>query len=270
MHPLWQQRQEDAMTAAKLKHFRSRLEEIGRSLTGTSRTLESEALRVASGEAAGGLSNVPMHLGDVGSETFAQELNSTLLENEEFLGREVDNALSRIENGTFGVCEECGTTIPTERLEILPYVRYCVPCAEKLQAGGDANMNAGRPTGWGSTFEHPNSLAKQRRTGEQSPTTAPRKESSQNEEDLHAAGTPGGGSGIGGIAGTNEGDGEPDDEALEDAMGSGNFDRSDEADEPAADDAYSGQSGGAIGGSPANKRSVGGRRRSNGPRPSER
>jgi hypothetical protein len=212
-----------------------------------------------------------MHLGDVGSETYSQELNSTLLENAEFIGREVDFALTRIEKGVFGKCEECGKDIPVERLDVLPYARYCVPCTEKLQSGGDANFNAGRLTGWGSSFEHPQSLAQQRRAGEKSPSTARRVDSSSPlDDDLHAAGTPGGGTGIGGLAGTNLNGGEPDDHRLEDAMGSGNFDRTDEADEAEPNDAYSGPSGGAIGGSPANKRSTGGRGRNSASRPSDR
>jgi DnaK suppressor protein len=259
------------MTADRLKHFRAKLEELGRQLTGTSRTLERETLRASGGESAGNLSNVPMHLGDVGSETFSQELNSTLLENEEFIGREVDAALTRLENGSYGQCEECGSAIPIERLEILPYARHCVPCAAKLQSGGDANMNVGRPSGWGSTFEHPAAAASQRRAGERSPTTAPRKEaSSANDEDSHAVGTPGGGSALGGLAGTNVGEGVPDDEPLEEAMGSGEFDMEDQADEAAPDDAYSGPSGGAIGGSPANKRASGGKGLNRPPRPSDR
>jgi RNA polymerase-binding transcription factor DksA len=259
------------MTADQIDRFRGRLEELGRQLTGTSRTLESETLKASGGESAGSLSNVPMHLGDVGSETFSQELNATLLENEEYIGREVDFALTRIEKGVFGKCEECGQDIPVERLEILPYARYCVPCTEKLQAGGDANFNMGRPAGWGSTFEHPNSLVNQRRAGEKSPSTARRVDSSSPlDDDLHAAGTPGGGSGIGGLAGTNEGSGEPDDEPLEDAMGSGDFDRNDVADEAERNDAYAGPSGGAIGGSPANKRSSGGKGLNRPPRPSDR
>src|SRR5262245_24733357 len=99
--------QEHTMTRDRIDRFRRRLEELGRRLTGTFRDLESEALRAASGESAGNLSNVPMHLGDVGSETYSQELNSTLLENAEFIGREIDLALTRIEKGVFGKCDEC-------------------------------------------------------------------------------------------------------------------------------------------------------------------
>ena len=248
------------MTKANLSRYRKQLEELGRRVNGTSRNLESDALRATGGESAGGISNTPMHLGDVGSETFAQELGATLLENEEFIGQEIDRALGRLENGVFGACEACQEAIPTERLDVLPYARWCVPCTEKLQSGGGANFNDGRPSGWGSSFEHPNSLANQRRAGESSPTMASRSRNSKQEEnDLHASGTPGGGSALGGLAGTNVGGGEPDGEALESAMGSGSFDVADESDEPAQNDAYSGPSGGAIGGTPANKRITGGR-----------
>jgi len=81
--------------------------------------------------------------------------------------------------------------------------------------------------------------------------------------DIHAAGTPGGGSAYGGLAGTNIGDGDPDNARLEDALGSGVRENeelsSEELREEPADDAYSGAAGGAVGGTPANKRARGGR-----------
>lgn len=109
-------------------------------------------------------------------------------------------------------------------------------------------------------MEHPAALAGQRRSGEQSPTTAPRSSDVDNAGgDLHAAGTPGGGTAVGGLAGTNAGGGDPGDEALEEAMGSGNFDVAADAEEAGSDEGYAGPSGGVVGGTPANKRSPGGR-----------
>jgi len=78
--------------------------------------------------------------------------------------------------------------------------------------------------------------------------------------DIHAAGTPGGGTAVGGLAGTNVGDGSPDDVDLEDALGSGIHDQ-DVGEEEEAYEAYSGPSGGAVGGTPANRREKGGRSR---------
>jgi hypothetical protein len=70
--------------------------------------------------------------------------------------------------------------------------------------------------------------------------------------DVHAAGTAGGGTAVGGLAGSNEGDGDPIVVEVEEATASGNFDAEDDR----ADDRtpLSGPSGGAIGGTPARKR----------------
>jgi len=74
--------------------------------------------------------------------------------------------------------------------------------------------------------------------------------------DPHAAGTPGGGTAHGGLAGTNVGDGSPDNADLEDALGSGIHDT---ADEERSGPPYAGPAGGAVGGTPAEKRARGGR-----------
>ena len=91
------------------------------------------------------LSNAPMHLGDMGTDEYLQDLNATLLEHEEFLSNEVREAFDRIENGTFGRCENCGKPIPKERLDAIPYARWCAPCAEAADKGSPVNFNAGRP-----------------------------------------------------------------------------------------------------------------------------
>jgi DnaK suppressor protein len=93
-------------------------------------------MRQTGGEAAGSLSNTPLHLADLGTDAFEQEVTMSLLENETQTMAEIAGALTRIEDGTYGHCERCGRDIPTERLNVLPYVRYCVPCARELEAAG--------------------------------------------------------------------------------------------------------------------------------------
>jgi RNA polymerase-binding transcription factor DksA len=51
---------------------------------------------------------------------------------------EIDDALARIEQGTFGRCENCHQEISRERLEAMPYARSCIRCARKLQARSTA------------------------------------------------------------------------------------------------------------------------------------
>lgn len=77
--------------------------------------------------------------------------------------------------------------------------------------------------------------------------------------DPHAAGTPGGGTAVGGLAGTNVGHGEPENADLERAFGSSGGDDEEDAEE--LNTAYGGPAGGAVGGTPAGKRNVGGKTR---------
>lgn len=74
--------------------------------------------------------------------------------------------------------------------------------------------------------------------------------------DRHAAGAPMGGSAVGGLEGTNVGDGSPENANIDAAQGSDEFERRLDSDQEAA---YAGKSGGAVGGTPANKRATGGR-----------
>jgi RNA polymerase-binding protein DksA len=68
------------------------------------------------------------HLADTATETYDRELDYTLEENSEHLLTEIDAALRRIENGTYGKCTNCGKQIPEERLEALPWATLCIDC----------------------------------------------------------------------------------------------------------------------------------------------
>jgi RNA polymerase-binding protein DksA len=68
------------------------------------------------------------HLADTATETYDRELDYTLEENAEHLLAEIDAALKRIEEGTYGNCTNCGKQIPVERLEALPWATLCIDC----------------------------------------------------------------------------------------------------------------------------------------------
>jgi len=123
------------MTELELKYFRRRLLALKKRVGGDLSGLEEEALRAVGGEASGGLSNVPIHLGDLGTDNFDEEVNLGLLENEQQILQEIDDALTRVEQGTFGRCEECQQEIPRERLQAVPYARYCLRHAKEFQGG---------------------------------------------------------------------------------------------------------------------------------------
>ncbi|MFQ5842048.1 MAG: TraR/DksA family transcriptional regulator, partial [Thermodesulfobacteriota bacterium] len=77
---------------------------------------------------------------DIGDESvtiYNRHLLMSLSENERVKLIEVDGALDRIENGSFGMCEECEEPIALKRLEVIPNARYCVRCKEELEKASE-------------------------------------------------------------------------------------------------------------------------------------
>jgi len=74
-------------------------------------------------------------IGDEAANIYNKQILLSLNENERLRLKEVDESLDRIENGTYGVCEECGGPISLKRLEVRPVAKYCVPCLTKLEKG---------------------------------------------------------------------------------------------------------------------------------------
>lgn len=71
------------------------------------------------------------HLADLATETYDRELDQGLEEDAVRQLREVNDALGRIDGGTYGTCEVCGREIPEERLEAVPWTRLCIDDARK-------------------------------------------------------------------------------------------------------------------------------------------
>jgi len=80
-------------------------------------------------------SAVDQHIADHASDTFDRELDETLEENAGHVLREIDDALERIEQGTYGVCAVCGNEIPEERLAAVPYASLCIDDKRKQERG---------------------------------------------------------------------------------------------------------------------------------------
>src|SRR5215470_9323622 len=123
------------MTTDERESYRRRLFALGTRLCRDRAELKSEALRTAGGEASGGLSDVPLHPGDLGTDSYQEEMTLGLLEAEEQLIEEVNAALERVDHGSFGRCQSCRGEIPRKRLKVLPYTRHCVACARDLRPG---------------------------------------------------------------------------------------------------------------------------------------
>jgi len=121
------------MTKTELEHFRRRLLTLKKRLGADLTQLEEEALHPIGGESSGGLSDLPVHPADLGTENYEVEIELGLLEQETQTLTEIDDALARIGNGTYALCENCHREISRERLEAVPYTRYCIRCARNFQ-----------------------------------------------------------------------------------------------------------------------------------------
>lgn len=71
-------------------------------------------------------SSYNQHQADIASETFDREKDLTLLDSIEGELADVEHALRRLDQGTYGTCEACGKPIPDDRLEALPATRFCL------------------------------------------------------------------------------------------------------------------------------------------------
>jgi DnaK suppressor protein len=79
---------------------------------------------------AGSLGN---HLADDGSDVMEQERLSTISADLQDMLRQIDRALERLNDGSYGICQRCGQPINPERLEAFPYVAYCIGCQTVLE-----------------------------------------------------------------------------------------------------------------------------------------
>jgi DnaK suppressor protein len=102
-----------------------------RQLVGMLHGMEDEALR----SSGGNLSTMPLHMADIGTDTFDQDFTLGMAETERALLDEIDAALGRIENKTYGVCQLSGKPIPKARLEAKPWAKYSIEAAKLLERG---------------------------------------------------------------------------------------------------------------------------------------
>jgi DnaK suppressor protein len=123
---------EKASTLSKqdLQYFRNLLLERRREIIGDVGSMESEAFKNASN-----LSNMPIHMADVGTDNFEQEFTLGLIESERQILREIQEALVRIDSGTYGPCLGTGKPIPRVRLEAVPWAKFTIEYSRLLESG---------------------------------------------------------------------------------------------------------------------------------------
>jgi RNA polymerase-binding transcription factor DksA len=122
------QRLDPEVIRSRLLEEQARLQQVRLSIVEEVPATESER------DALGELSVVDQHPADVGTETFEQTKGLSILEQVEAQLRDVERALARLDDGTYGTCEICGRPIEPARLEARPAARYCLEDQMRVEA----------------------------------------------------------------------------------------------------------------------------------------
>jgi DnaK suppressor protein len=133
-------KEDGKLTPKQLAKFRELLLEKRKELLGDVECMEETIF-----QSGGELSNMPVHMADIGSDNFEQEFSLGLMAEGKKVLVEIDLALHRIDDGTFGICEGLGIPIEMPRLEAIPWTRFSLEHAKLMEKGRSLNNYRNRP-----------------------------------------------------------------------------------------------------------------------------
>ena len=131
---------DERLTDTDLKHFETRLLEERARIMREMGHIENTILKVNPRDSAGEVGGYSFHMADAGTDSMEREISFDIASKEGRLLREIDDALRRIYNGVYGICEASGKPIARARLEALPWARYTI----EEQANMEQKQRAGR------------------------------------------------------------------------------------------------------------------------------
>jgi len=95
--------------------------------------IADDTLRSSQKEASGDISGYTYHMADVATDNYDREFSLGLASSERNIIYELDDALKKVEDGTYGICEGCKVLISKVRLKAVPYARLCIKCQERKE-----------------------------------------------------------------------------------------------------------------------------------------
>jgi DnaK suppressor protein len=108
-----------------LKHIEEIIDGIKR--------ISEDTLKKSQKEASGDISGYSYHMADVATDNYDREFSLGLASKDRKALYELEDALKRVEDGTYGICQECKDSIAKARLKAVPQARFCVKCQEKKE-----------------------------------------------------------------------------------------------------------------------------------------
>ena len=126
------------MTKKEAEPFKQLLLKKREELSGSIKQKQKESLKQSPRDASGDLSGYTFHMADMATDNFDTELSLNIVSNEQDVLYEIEEALKRVEEGTYGDCLECGKRITQQRLKAVSFTANCVSCQEKKESGRQA------------------------------------------------------------------------------------------------------------------------------------
>ena len=121
------------LTKPQLKEFRQRLLQERAKVAGEIRSIVEETKK-SPREASGDLSGYTIHMADMAADTYERELSMNLVSSEQEVLYQIDDALKRIDESTYGICQQCNKPITLTRLKAVPYASMCIACQRQQES----------------------------------------------------------------------------------------------------------------------------------------
>ncbi|MBF0494720.1 MAG: TraR/DksA C4-type zinc finger protein [Candidatus Omnitrophica bacterium] len=119
------------MSKKELVFYKGLLRDLRKKIVDEIGSMEGDFLKKNPKEFSGDLSSYTFHMADMASDTYNTDFNLGLLSNETDILFEINEAMKRIDDGTYGVCEKYGIPISKSRLKAMPYTRYSIKAQEE-------------------------------------------------------------------------------------------------------------------------------------------
>ncbi len=119
------------MSKKDLKKYKELLLKERERIGGELSHITKDALKQSQRDAAGDLSGYSYHMADMASDNYEREFSLSRATDEQKILYSIDEALKRIEDGTYGYCIQCEKAIPKKRLKALPHTELCIDCQKK-------------------------------------------------------------------------------------------------------------------------------------------
>ncbi len=121
------------MNKRERARLEKQLQQLRKDLSQGLQQLSENNLNRSQRDSSGDLSGYSYHMADVGTDNFGREMELNIASNENERIRLIDEALEKLEEGSYGDCVSCEGKIDIERLRAIPYARLCIECARESE-----------------------------------------------------------------------------------------------------------------------------------------